>query len=38
LSTGRHSKINYKTDYNKLKLLGYKSLVNEYYNYIKSRN
>ncbi len=38
LSTGRHSKINYKTDYSKLKLLGYRSLVNEYYNYVKSRN
>ena len=31
LSTGRHSKANFRTDYAQLKRLGYKSLVNEYY-------
>lgn len=31
LSTGKHNKTNYKTDYAQLKQLGYKSLVNEYY-------
>ena len=31
LSTGKHNKTNYKTDYTQLKQLGYKSLVNEYY-------
>ena len=36
LSTGKHNKTNYKTDYAQLKQLGYKSLVNEYYKY-KSR-
>lgn len=33
LSTGKHNKTNYKTDYDKLKRLGYKSLVNEFYKY-----
>ena len=31
LSTGKHGKANYRTDYDKLKQLGYRSLVNEYY-------
>ena len=31
LSTGKHNKANYKTDYARLKQLGYRSLVNEYY-------
>lgn len=31
LSTGKHNKNNYKTDYARLKQLGYRSLVNEYY-------
>ena len=31
LSTGRHSKANYRVDYDTLKLLGYRSLVNEFY-------
>ena len=31
LSTGKHNKTNYKTDYARLKQLGYRSLVNEYY-------
>ena len=33
LSTGKHNKTNYKTDYDKLKRFGYKSLVNEFYKY-----
>ena len=33
LGTGKHCKVNYKTDYAQLKALGYKSLVNEYYKY-----
>ena len=33
LSTGKHNKSNYRVDYEKLKKLGYKSLVNEYYKY-----
>lgn len=33
LSTGKHNKSNYKTDYAQLKALGYKSLVNEYYKF-----
>ena len=33
LSTGKHNKANYKTDYGQLKRLGYKSLVNEFYKY-----
>ena len=31
LSTGKHNKANYKINYAQLKQLGYKSLVNEYY-------
>lgn len=31
LSTGRHSKANYKVGYDDLKRLGYRSLVNEFY-------
>lgn len=31
LSTGRHAKANYKVEYEFLKSLGYKTLVNEYY-------
>ena len=33
LSTGKHKKTNYRINYDKLKELGYKSLVNEYYKY-----
>ena len=33
LRTGKHGKTNYKVDYEKLKSLGYKSLVNEYYKF-----
>ncbi|MBR5656970.1 MAG: hypothetical protein IKW98_09885 [Prevotella sp.] len=33
LSTGKHNKTNFKTDYAQLKQLGYKSLVNEFYKY-----
>jgi hypothetical protein len=33
LKTGKHNKSNYKVDYEKLKELGYKSLVNEYYKF-----
>ena len=33
LSTGRHCKSNYQTDYASLKRLGYRSLVNEYYKF-----
>ena len=35
LSTGKHNKTNYKTDYAQLKQLGYRSLVNEYYKWTK---
>ena len=35
LSTGKHNKTNYKTDYAQLKALGYRSLVNEYYKYLQ---
>jgi hypothetical protein len=31
LSTGKHSKANYRTDYAQLKQLGYRSLVNEFF-------
>ena len=31
LSTGKHGKANYRVDYEMLKRLGYRSLVNEYY-------
>ena len=33
LGTGKHNKANFKTDYEQLKRLGYRSLVNEYYHY-----
>ena len=33
LRTGKHNKTNYRIDYDQLKELGYKSLVNEYYKY-----
>ena len=33
LSTGKHNKSNYRVDYEKLKELGYRSLVNEYYKF-----
>ena len=36
LGTGKHNKANYKTGYARLKQLGYKSLVNEYYKYRES--
>ena len=35
LSTGKHNKANYKVDYDQLKALGYRSLVNEYYRFLK---
>ena len=31
LSTGRHTKANYRVSYEELKRLGYKSLVHEFY-------
>lgn len=37
IPSGCHSKKNYKTKYNDLKKLGYKSLVNEYYKFKKQR-
>ena len=37
LATGKHGKANYKTDYTQLKQLGYRSLVNEYYKFRKTR-
>lgn len=37
LSTGRHVKSNYRVTYERLKELGYKSLVHEYYKYKESR-
>ena len=36
LGTGKHCKANYKTNYTQLKQLGYRSLVNEYYRFLKS--
>ena len=33
LSTGKHNKANFRIDYDKLKELGYRSLVNEFYKY-----
>ena len=33
LSTGKHNKANFRIDYERLKELGYKSLVNEYYKF-----
>ena len=38
LSTGKHNKSNYKVDYETLKSLGYKSLVNEYYRFKEATN
>ena len=35
LSTGKHNKANFKVDYEHLKALGYRSLVNEYYKFLK---
>ena len=35
LATGKHSKANYRTSYEQLKDLGYKSLVNEYWRFKK---
>ena len=35
LSTGKHNKTNYNVDYAQLKQLGYRSLVNEYYSYLR---
>ncbi len=35
LSTGRHTKKNYRIRYADLKALGYRSLVHEYYNYLE---
>ena len=35
LSTGKHNKTNYRVDYETLKQLGYRSLVNEFYAYQK---
>ena len=35
LNTGKHNKANFRVNYKRLKALGYKSLVNEYYNYKK---
>ena len=35
ISTGKHNKTNFRVNYERLKALGYKSLVNEYYNYKK---
>ncbi len=37
LSTGKHSKRNYNIKYEKLKELGFRSLVNEFYKFKKSR-
>ena len=37
LGTGKHNKANYKTDYAQLKQLGYKSLVNEFYQYKRQK-
>ena len=33
LSTGRHTKTNYRVRYDDLKALGYRSLVHEFYLY-----
>ena len=38
LATGRHSKANYRTSYEQLKALGYKSLVHEYWDFKKIRS
>jgi hypothetical protein len=37
IPNGRHGKTNYKIKYGKLKELGYKSLVNEYYKFKKQK-
>ena len=37
LSTGKHNKANFRTDYAHLKRLGYKSLVNEYFNFKEAK-
>ena len=37
LSTGRHTKANYRIRYADLKSLGYRSLVHEYYRYRENR-
>ena len=36
LSTGKHGRSNYRVDYAQLKRLGYRSLVSEYYHYVRS--
>jgi hypothetical protein len=36
LSTGKHGRSNYRVDYAQLKRLGYRSLVSEYYHYLRS--
>ena len=38
IPTGSHGKKNYKTTYGKLKELGYRSLVNEYYKFKNNKN
>ena len=38
LSSGKHNKTNYRVNYEKLKSLGYKSLVNEYYKFKEATN
>lgn len=37
IASGKHTKKNFKIDYCKLKEMGYRSLVNEYYRYKKSK-
>ncbi|NLZ46237.1 MAG: hypothetical protein GX896_06050 [Clostridiales bacterium] len=38
ISSGKHCKKNYKISYDKLKEMGYKSLVNEYYKHKKQKS
>lgn len=38
LSTGRHTKINYRVTYDHLKQMGYRSLVHEFYIYAEQKN
>jgi len=38
LSTGKYSKKNFKTKYDYIKSLGYKSLVNEFYKFKEGTN
>lgn len=38
LYSGRHYKGNYKITYEKIKKMGYRSLVNEYYKYLETEN